>query len=89
MPKKTAAADSLDFERALGELKKIVRRMEQGEQPLEEMLKDYERGMTLWAQCRERLDAAQQRVEQLVEKHGAHELEESESDDDEQDDDEI
>lgn len=66
---------SIDFEKSLAELEKIVRRMEQGEQPLEQTLKDFERGMALSEQCRKRLDAAQQRVEKLVARHGEYRLE--------------
>ncbi len=61
-----------DFEKSLAELEKIVRRMEQGEQSLEQTLKDFERGMVLSEQCRKSLDAARQRVEKLVARHGAH-----------------
>jgi len=66
---------SIDFEKSLAELEKIVRRMEQGEQSLEQTLKDFERGMVLSEQCRKRLDAAQQRVEKLVARHGEYRLE--------------
>ena len=59
-----------DFEKALAELEEIVRRMEQGEQSLEETLKDYERGMALSEACRASLDVARQRVEKLVAKRG-------------------
>ena len=65
-------AKQSDFEKSLAELEKIVRRMEQGEQPLEQALKDFERGMALAAQCRKSLEAAQQRVDKLVKKHGRY-----------------
>ncbi|MDD9856753.1 MAG: exodeoxyribonuclease VII small subunit [Gammaproteobacteria bacterium] len=66
---------SIDFEKSLAELEKIVRRMEQGEQSLEQTMKDFERGMVLSEQCRKRLDAAQQQVEKLVARHGEYKLE--------------
>ena len=50
--------------------RKLFRRMEQGEQSLEQTLADFERGMVLSEQCRKSLDAARQRVEKLVGKHG-------------------
>lgn len=61
---------SPDFEKSLAELEKIVRRMEHGEQSLEQTLKDFERGMMLSEQCRKSLETARQRVEKLVAKHG-------------------
>lgn len=64
-----------DFEKSLAELEKIVRRMERGEQSLEHTLKDFERGMVLSEQCRKSLEAARQRVEKLVGKHGDYKLE--------------
>ena len=72
-----------DFEKLLGELDKIVQRMEQGEQSLDQTMKDFERGMELSDQCQKSLDAAQQRVDKLVKKHGSFELEPMEGDLDE------
>lgn len=74
-----------DFEKLLGELDKIVQRMEQGDQSLDQTMKDFERGMELSEQCQKSLDAAQQRVDKLVKKHGNFQLE---SMDDDLDDDE-
>jgi exodeoxyribonuclease VII small subunit len=74
-----------DFEKLLGELDKIVQRMEQGDQSLDQTMKDFERGMELSEQCQKSLDAAQQRVDKLVKKHGNFQLE---SMDDELDDEE-
>ena len=71
---------SPDFEKSLAELEEIVRRMEQGEQSLEQTMKDFERGMVLSEQCRKSLEAARQRVEKLVDKHGAYKLEPLEDD---------
>ncbi len=65
-----------DFEKSLAELEKIVQRMERGEQSLEQMLRDYERGMALSQVCRDSLESARQRVEKLVEQRdGDHVLE--------------
>ena len=65
-----------DFEKSLAELEKIVQRMERGEQSLEQMLQDYERGMALSQVCRDSLESARQRVEKLVEQRGGgHALE--------------
>lgn len=59
-----------DFEKLLGELDKIVNRMEQGDQSLDQTMKDFERGMELSEACQKSLDAAQQKVDKLVRKHG-------------------
>ena len=67
MSKKTAATD---FEAALGELEKIVEKMEAGEQTLEEALKSFQRGVELARNCQQGLKQAEQRVEQLIQKNG-------------------
>ena len=46
-----AKKTSNDFEKSLLELEKIVDRMEQGEQSLDDTMKDFERGMQLSQQC--------------------------------------
>ncbi len=69
-----------DFEKSLSELEKIVRRMEQGDQSLDDTLQDFERGMKLSELCRKGLDEAQQKVEMLVKKHGDYRLEMIDSD---------
>jgi len=80
--------DSADFEKLLSELDKIVNRMEQGDQSLDQTMKDFERGMVLSEQCRNSLEQAQQRVDKLVKKHGSYQLE-SMQDVDEDDDQEF
>ncbi len=55
-----------DFEIALRELETIVERMESNDLSLEEMLKDYERGMALSGICQKSLDEAELRVEKLT-----------------------
>ncbi len=59
-----------DFEKSLRELETIVVRMEEGDQSLEASLKDFERGMALAQICRSSLDAAEQKVQTLIEKNG-------------------
>lgn len=54
------------FESSLGELEKIVRRLESGELSLEESLKLFEDGVRLARDCRERLDQAERRIEILL-----------------------
>jgi exodeoxyribonuclease VII small subunit len=78
-------AKTPDFEKSLSELEKIVDRMERGEQTLDDTMKDFERGMILSEQCQKSLDAAQQKVEKLVRKHGSYQLEELDQDDEDGD----
>lgn len=59
-----------EFEKSLKELETIVERMERGEQSLEASLKDFEHGMSLVRDCRDSLQAAEVRVQQLLEKEG-------------------
>ena len=54
------------FEAAQRELEQIVERLEQGQASLDEALALWERGEQLYAFCRERLDSAQGKVEELA-----------------------
>jgi exodeoxyribonuclease VII small subunit len=54
------------FEEALAELEAVVRRLEQGELPLEDSLAAFERGMALVKQLSTRLEAIERRVEVLL-----------------------
>ena len=54
------------FEQAQAELEQIVERLEQGQASLDEALVLWERGEQLYAFCRERLDSAQGKVEELA-----------------------
>jgi exodeoxyribonuclease VII small subunit len=54
------------FEQALAELEQIVERLERGQAPLDEALGLWERGEALYALCREKLDGAEGRVEELT-----------------------
>ncbi len=56
----------MTFEEAQKELEEIVQRLESGEAPLDEALKLWERGEELYRFCRERLDAAEGRIEELA-----------------------
>ena len=66
--------DTQDFERSLGELEKLVERLERGDLPLDEALKIFERGVALTRQCQSCLAAAQQKVEILLKRTGQAEL---------------
>jgi exodeoxyribonuclease VII small subunit len=54
------------FEEAEQELNRIVERLESGGVPLDEAFSLWERGEELYRLCRERLDAAQGKVEELA-----------------------
>jgi exodeoxyribonuclease VII small subunit len=54
------------FETSLKELEKIVRRLENGDLPLEESLKLFEDGVKLARECQERLNQAERRIEILL-----------------------
>ena len=54
------------FEASLGELEKIVRKLEDGDLSLEESLKLFEDGVRLSRECQERLSKAERRIEILL-----------------------
>ena len=55
-----------DFEAALAELEEIVARLEQGELPLEESLRQFERGVVLTRICQKALGDAERRIRILA-----------------------
>jgi exodeoxyribonuclease VII small subunit len=54
-----------DFEASLAELESIVQRLEQGELPLEESLRQFERGVALTRSCQKALRQAEQKIRVL------------------------
>jgi exodeoxyribonuclease VII small subunit len=60
-----AEGEPLSYEQVMERLEALVRRMEQGEVPLEESLKAFEEGQKLVAKCRGILDDAERRIQQL------------------------
>ena len=57
--------EDLSFEAALRELEHIVSRLEPGDEPLDGAIALYERGDRLRLRCKDRLDAAQARIEAI------------------------
>lgn len=57
-----------DFEAAIAELEGIVKRLEEGDLPLEQSLQLYERGVQLSRFCHARLEEAERRIEILDER---------------------
>ncbi len=57
-----------DFEAAIAELETIVKKLEDGDLPLEQSLALYERGVQLSRFCHARLEAAERRIEILTDR---------------------
>jgi exodeoxyribonuclease VII small subunit len=65
----------LDFEQALAELESLVERLERGDVPLDDALRTFERGVALTRHCQACLQAAQQKVEILLNRSGQPQVE--------------
>lgn len=57
--------EKLSFEQAIDKLTAIVQKIETGQVPLEESLRQYEQGMLLIAHCRQILQQAEKRIEMI------------------------
>lgn len=62
----TTELSNLPFEDAMRELETIVRKLEEGRLPLDEAIKNYERGAILRTHCESLLKAAKLKVDQIV-----------------------
>lgn len=67
--------ESLGFEQAMDELEQIVSALEEGELPLEESLKQFERAVFLSRVSQKKLQQAEQKVQVLLQQHGTESLE--------------
>lgn len=65
-----AKRKKLSYEQAVTELESLVARLEQGDISLEESLKLYESGVLLTRDCQESLQAAEQKVQMLLQQSG-------------------
>lgn len=65
-PGETGTPPPVTFEEALRRLDEVVARLESGEVGLEEAVTLFEQGQALLGTCRERLAAAQRRIEELT-----------------------
>ena len=54
------------FEASLEELEKIVAALEEGDKPLDESLKLFEKGVRLSRECQKRLDDAERKIQVLL-----------------------
>ena len=75
-----------DFEQSLSELEALVTKLEQGDVPLEDALRTFERGVALTRQCQTALRTAQQKVEVLLARNGTEEVVPFADDEDAEDD---
>ena len=60
------AEEKKTFEQAMSRLEEIVKRLEQGDAPLEEALTLFEVGTGLLGRCSAQLDSAEQKVRKLL-----------------------
>ena len=54
----------------MSQLEELVEDMEQGDLPLEDALKHFEKGISLATDCQQALTKAEQKITQLIEKNG-------------------
>ena len=64
-------SDELTYEEAQRELERIVEQLESGSAGLDDAIKLWQRGEELYAFCRQKLDAAEGRIEELARAAGA------------------
>ena len=64
--KQKSDISKMSFEEAIKELTSIVGKIEQGQIPLQDSLKQYERGMALIKHCRGILQQAEKRIEKIA-----------------------
>ncbi|WP_374379752.1 exodeoxyribonuclease VII small subunit [Dongia sp.] len=63
---KLAAIAGMSFEEALAELQELVKRLERGDNKLDDAISAYERGAALKQHCEMKLKEAQLKVEKIV-----------------------
>jgi exodeoxyribonuclease VII small subunit len=66
--KSASKAAAQPFEAALAQLESLVTRLESGDLPLDEALRTFEQGVRLTRECQTALAAAQQKVQQLLQR---------------------
>jgi exodeoxyribonuclease VII small subunit len=59
------------FEESLERLEEVVRLLEKGDAPLDEAIKLFDEGMNLAHVCNNKLEAAEQQIEILVQEKGS------------------
>jgi exodeoxyribonuclease VII small subunit len=66
--KKSELPKKPDFERSLGRLEEVVRKLESPQLSLDEAMKLFEEGVSLSRECQKQLEEAEGRVEILLKK---------------------
>ncbi len=56
----------MTFEESMQALEKIVKKLEDGEMPIEKSIEEFEKGIKLVKNCRKLLDTAQKQVTTLI-----------------------
>ena len=80
MAKKQTYIGVADFENRFKELEKIVERMESRDQTLDTSIKDFENGMDLCTSLQQSLRTAEQKIQILMKRSNAEDLEDYSSD---------
>ena len=70
MEEKNLKIEEMNFEQALARLEEIVRALESGNVPLEDLIKLYDEGSKLVKNCTEKLNAAEEKVKILQNRDG-------------------
>jgi exodeoxyribonuclease VII small subunit len=70
----TTMAKLPNLEESLAEITTLIDKMEHGEQTLEQSLTNFERGITLVKHCQKILQAAEQKVQILMQQNNQEEL---------------
>ena len=65
-PSGTDSAPIAEFERSLDELEQLVQRLEKGDLSLDDSLRAFERGVSLYRTCQSALDQAELKVKLLL-----------------------
>lgn len=76
MPKKQTKSSKKapSFEKAMQELEDLVEQLDQGDVPLDDALKEFERGIELTRICQKSLQDAEQKVSKLISENGIDKL---------------
>ena len=70
MSKAKEEKEELSFEEALEKLEGIVKRLETGEVPLDDAIKEFNQAMELAKSCDEKLKSAEEAITKLVKENG-------------------
>ncbi|RST73778.1 exodeoxyribonuclease VII small subunit [Siminovitchia acidinfaciens] len=73
-------SEKLTFEQALEQLETIIKRLEEGDIPLEEALAIYQEGMELSKTCHDKLKYAEEKLTKVLTEDGEEEFRVSEED---------